>query len=534
LNRVEQPDPASELEALRKENAGLNEQVKLLVRVEKRLYHTRNNLELQLRRIRALNDFALAAMRLSSPIEILGHAIELICPLFAVEAAVAVLYPGANAGPIALTWLIDGAVVTVAPPAPLAALPAIETNRSYLVTDPAAHQPLAPIVRWLDELARTIDGDARLYMSRDAVLTIGGDAPAARALLAFRSASLTNFLTVVGEADLPFLEVVARHVSRTLEMAVLHATLEQRVEERTLALRDSNEQLAESLARLQSAQQQLVEASRKAGMSEIATSVLHNVGNVLNSVNVSASLVEERVANLRAQSIAKLAELVREHRDDLPRFFAEDPRAGNLSRYLDVLAHAVDLDRGRMLDELASLRRNIDHIKAIIMLQQDFAKGPVGVTERLSLADLLEDALRFDRASYDRHLVTVERRFESLAPVVCDRHKILQIVTNLLSNARHAVAEQPPERRRVVVRIRKDGGGCAIEVEDTGCGIAPDNLSRVFSLGFTTRADGHGFGLHSSACSAVELGGTLTCHSDGPDRGALFRLTLPLAADAAG
>jgi len=78
------------------------------------------------------------------------------------------------------------------------------------------------------------------------------------------------------------------------------------------------------------------------------------------------------------------------------------------------------------------------------------------------------------------------------------------------------------------VRIRKDGAGCVIEVEDTGCGIAPDHLSRVFSLGFTTRADGHGFGLHSSACSAVELGGSLTCHSDGPDRGALFRLALPL------
>jgi len=522
-------EPAAEIEALRKENASLNEQVKLLVRVEKRLYHTRNSLELQLRRIRALNEFALTAMRTSSPIEILSHAIELIRPLFAVEAAIALLYARPGAEPVALTWLIDAEVTAAAAPAALATLPAIETlNRSYLVADRASCEPLAPIVRWLDDLAGPIDPGNPLYLSRDVVLTIGGESAAARAMLAFRSASLTDFLTVVGEADLPFLEVVARHVARTLEMAVLHATLEQRVEERTLALRDSNEQLAESLERLQSAQRQLVEASRKAGMSEIATSVLHNVGNVLNSVNVSANLVEERVSNLRARSIAKLADLVREHRDDLPRFFAEDPRAGTMSRYLDALAQAVDVDRGQMLDELASLRRNIDHIKAIIMLQQDFARGPVGVAERLSLTELLEDALRFDKASYDRHRITVERQFEPLADVVCDRHRILQIVTNLLSNARHAVAAQPPERRHVVVRIRKDSAGCVIEVEDTGCGIAPDHLSRVFSLGFTTRADGHGFGLHSSACSAVELGGSLTCHSDGPDRGALFRLALPL------
>jgi signal transduction histidine kinase len=527
---VRSPAPDSELEALVQQNASLNEQVKLLARVEKRLYHTRNSLELQLSRIRALNEFALAAMRTATPIEILSHAIELIRPLFAVEAVVVVLYPGGDAEPTALTWLIDGEVTPEVTPAALSAMPAgLAMNRSTLVTERTRDEPIAPIVGWLDDVARTIGGDLRLYTWRDVVLTIGGDGTSTRAILAFRSASLTNFLTVVGEADLPFLEVVCRHVSRTLEMAVLHATLEQRVAERTLALRDSNQQLAESLVRLQSAQRQLVEASRKAGMSEIATSVLHNVGNVLNSVNVSANLVEERVSTLKASSIAKVAGLVRQHRDDLPRFFAEDPRAANLSGYLDALTRAVDVDRTHMLDELASLRRNIDHIKAIIMLQQDFARNPIGVAERVSLADLLEDALRFDRASYERHQVTVERQFEPLNEVVCDRHKILQIVTNLLSNARHAVAQQPPERRRVVVRIRKDGDDHVIEVEDTGCGIAPDNFSRVFNLGFTTRADGHGFGLHSSACSAVELGGTLTCHSEGPDRGALFRLTLPLS-----
>lgn len=515
-------------ESLAQQNASLNEQVKLLARVEKRLYSTQNSLELQLRRIRALNDFALAAMQASSPVEILTQAIELLCPLYAVQAVVAVLYAGPESEPTGLTWLIDEAVTSAVAPGSLATMPASEAmNRSYLVTTRDA--PIAPIVTWLDDVSRDLEGDWKRYLWRDVVLTIGSDATAAFAILAFRSASITNFLTVAGEADLPFLEVVCQHVSRSMEMAVLYATLEQRVEERTLALRDTNAQLAESLERLRSTQRQLVEASRRAGMSDVATSVLHNVGNVLNSVNVSASLVEEQVTNTNAKRVTKIAELVHQHRDDLPRFFAEDSRAAGLSAYLDMLAGAIDSDNAQMLTELASLRRNVAHIRAIIILQQDFAKTPHGVAERLSLVDVIEDALRIEQPSYQRYGIAIDRQFAALDAVLCDRHKILQIVTNLVSNARHAVSQQPSERRRVTVRVHKIGRDHVIDVEDSGCGIPQANLSRVFSLGFTTRADGHGFGLHSSACSAAELGGKLTCHSDGPDRGAQFRLTLPLA-----
>jgi signal transduction histidine kinase len=517
-----------DIETLAKENRLLNEQVKLLARIEKRLYHTQNSLELQLKRIRALNDFALTALPTSSPTAILTQAIELLGPLYAVQAAVAVLHAGPAAAPIALRWTVDGEVMVTDVPAALAALPALAANRGYLVPDRAPDEPIAPVVAWLDDVARSIDEDVADWLRRDVVLSIGAETDAPRALLAFRSASLTNAASVAGDDDLPFLEVVCRHVSRTIEMATLHATLEQRVEDRTVALRHSNDQLAESLERLTSAQRQLVEVSRKAGMSEIATSVLHNVGNVLNSVNVSASLVEERVSQHKARNVVKVAELVHKHRDDLPRFFADDPRAANLPGYLDALVRAIDHDQQHVLGELASLRRNVDHIKAIIMLQQDFAKTPNGVTEQLSLSELVEDALCFDRPAYERHDIAVDRQFDTLVPVVADRHKILQIVANLLSNARHALTGRPSGQRRVTIRVRRDGGDHIIDVEDTGCGIPPENLGRVFNLGFTTRPDGHGFGLHSSACAATELGGSLTCHSEGADRGTRFRLRLPL------
>jgi two-component system NtrC family sensor kinase len=339
---------------------------------------------------------------------------------------------------------------------------------------------------------------------------------------------------VVSAADLPFLEVVCQHVSRSMEMTALYTTLEQRVRDRTLELSRSNDQLAESLERLQSTQRQLVEASRRAGMSDVATSVLHNVGNVLNSVNVSATLVEERVASSRSVRLRQVADLIRNNRGDLERFFTQDSRGVLVPDYLDQLTRTIDHDQEQVIAELASLRRNVDHIKAIVALQQDFAKTSNGVAEPLSIGELINDAARFDEASYERYGVVLERHYEAETPIVSDRHKILQILTNLLSNARHAVATQPPHRRVVKVRAMAVGGDYVIEVEDTGCGIATENLSRVFNLGFTTRPDGHGFGLHASACSAVELGGSLTAHSEGADRGALFRLILPMTQVARG
>ena len=161
---------------LAKENANLNDQVKLLARVEKRLYNTQNSLELQLRRIRALNDFALAAMRTASPVEILTEAINLLCPLYAVQAVVAVLYASPESEPTALTWLIDDEVTSAAAPRSLATMPSIEAmNRSYLVTAGARDTPIAPIVSWLDDVSRDLEGDWQRYLWRDVVLTIGGD-----------------------------------------------------------------------------------------------------------------------------------------------------------------------------------------------------------------------------------------------------------------------------------------------------------------------------------------------------------------------
>ena len=120
--------------------------------------------------------------------------------------------------------------------------------------------------------------------------------------------------------------------------------------------------------------------------------------------------------------------------------------------------------------------------------------------------------------------VRIVREFEPVPPVSVEKHKVLQILINLVRNAKHACDGLADDHKRMTLRIAGLDGRIRISVSDNGAGIAPENLTRIFSHGFTTRKDGHGFGLHSGALAASELGGSLSVHSDGPGKGATFTL----------
>jgi C4-dicarboxylate-specific signal transduction histidine kinase len=171
--------------------------------------------------------------------------------------------------------------------------------------------------------------------------------------------------------------------------------------------------------------------------------------------------------------------------------------------------------------------RYTEHIGDIVKMQQSYARTP-RLHEDIQLDELVEDALRINEAALARHKVKVERQLAPLSPTRTDRHKVLMILINLVSNAKYAMDETPEENRVLTVRMESPSAGCVhISVQDNGMGIAPEMRTRIFQHGFTTRQEGHGFGLHSSALAAQELGGSLTVHSDGPKRGATFTLELP-------
>ncbi|HSW51375.1 MAG TPA: ATP-binding protein [Bryobacteraceae bacterium] len=318
------------------------------------------------------------------------------------------------------------------------------------------------------------------------------------------------------------------------QLALLEAkqTLEQRVLERTRELRELVAAKDRANAQLAEAQQRLVEISRMSGMAEVATGVLHNVGNVLNSVNVSATLCSDRIQRLRADNLAAAVGLLREHAGNLDEFLTRDPKGERLLPYLAKLGDHFQQDRQVLAQELDQLRMHVAHIKEIVATQQNYAKVS-GLIEEVSLADLAEDALRIVGESFARHRVQVERDFEILPPVFTDKHAILQVLLNLLRNAQQAIKESQAPERWIRLRVSRSGEDrVRISVEDTGVGLAPELLTRVFAHGFTTKRDGHGFGLHSGALTAKGLGGSLWAESEGPGRGATFILELPATTAA--
>jgi PAS domain S-box-containing protein len=272
----------------------------------------------------------------------------------------------------------------------------------------------------------------------------------------------------------------------------------------------------------------LMEASRVAGMAEVATGVLHNVGNVLNSINVSVNVVSESLRLSRVGSVGKLSTLLHEHASDLGAFLTADPRGQRILPYLVTLADHLDGEQKSLLSELDSLRRNVDHIKDIVSMQQSYAKVS-GVVEMLPPVDLFEDALRMNSAALSRHDIEVIREFAPTAFVRVERHKVLQILINVIRNAKYALDASSAPNHRLVLRIEQAGDVVRFIVSDNGVGIPPENITRIFSHGFTTRKDGHGFGLHSAALAAREMGGTLIAQSDGTGQGATFTLGLPSA-----
>ena len=278
---------------------------------------------------------------------------------------------------------------------------------------------------------------------------------------------------------------------------------------------------------LEKAQKDLVDASRIAGMAEVATGVLHNVGNVLTSLNVSANTLTTGLRDSKTGSLVKLAQLLREHTADLGTFLTEDPKGRRVPEFIDTLAQHFAAERERLIQELASMQQNIDHIKEIVSMQQAYATM-VGVSEPLAAAAMLEDALRMNAGALVRHDVHVVRDVDFVPPIVAERAKVLQILVNLIRNAKYACDEGGHAEKTITLSVKHGAPGrVLVAVKDNGIGIPPENLTRIFAHGFTTRKTGHGFGLHSSANAAKEMTGTLHVQSEGTGLGATFILDLP-------
>jgi signal transduction histidine kinase len=323
-------------------------------------------------------------------------------------------------------------------------------------------------------------------------------------------AQLTEHAVNIGRSD-DFTRRIGSGVARADEVGILTREFDSMIEK-----------VAQSRAAL-------VDTARAAGMSEIATGVLHNVGNVLNSVNVSATLVAQKARGGAPEDFKKVVELLRPSADDLAGFIQRDPRGKHLYPLLDSLATQLVNEQSTLLVEVTSLTSGIEHIKELVQAQQGFA-GRAGVREVLSVAQLIDSAAAItERGVQGSSDIEIVREYETMDACPVDRHRLMEIFVNLIQNARQSLLESDQASRRLTLRLRKVRDDCLrVEVVDNGVGIPAENLARVFNHGFSTKKGGHGFGLHSSANAATEMHGKLTADSPGTGRGATFVLEFPL------
>lgn len=271
-------------------------------------------------------------------------------------------------------------------------------------------------------------------------------------------------------------------------------------------------------------------AEREAGKAEVATGVLHNVGNVLTSVTTSASLIRERLHVSPLDRIKIIAEQFISQGDNLGQFLENDPRGRRFPVLLEVVGNRLADDGEMISTELNTLNKNLEHVKEIISMQQSYAKK-TGLLEPLRPQEIMEDALKIDEIGLQRAGTEVIRDYLDTPELLTKKHEVLQIVINLVKNARQALEAANTQKPRLHIVTRLQANQVRFEVSDNGIGIQQEDLRKIFQHGFTTKSTGHGFGLHSCANSAREMGGSMSVTSRGKGKGATFVLSLPVSSD---
>ncbi|WNG34071.1 AAA family ATPase [Archangium violaceum] len=322
------------------------------------------------------------------------------------------------------------------------------------------------------------------------------------------------------------------HIASQAAISIENARLYADVQQAKAQLRRANDELEqrveERTRELKQAQARLVDTARQVGMAEIASNVLHNAGNVLTSAVINMETMYRAVGASRVGRLKQATSLLLEHRSSLADFLAPGSRGGHLPDYLAALSDELMREQTQLLEDLDAMSRHVEHIRAIVQVQQTYARTSL-MTEECDLGQLIEDGLRIQQPALQRHGVEVQRELSPLPRVKVDKHKVLQILINLINNAKQALDAMPEGQRHLRVTLVADGKLARIQVVDDGAGIAPEIRHKLFSHGFTTRKEGHGFGLHSSALAAQLLDGRLTLESEGPGKGAVATLELPLS-----
>ena len=277
--------------------------------------------------------------------------------------------------------------------------------------------------------------------------------------------------------------------------------------------------------------QQMLTLAHRAGMAEIASGVMHNIGNLMNSLNVSTEKILEILKFSKLSGLTQANRLFSSAMENHVSLFNGDAKINLLPKYYEKLAVSLENEQARLKEESTTVLEKVILIKEAIELQQDYARFR-NFNEPVNVVSVIDEALRILEPSFLKHDIIVEKKIENVdLEITTSRTRLMNILLNLFKNAMESINQNYPETKLIEVALVDFVDYLQISVIDNGAGIASVDFRRLFNYGFTTKSGGHGFGLHFCANAIKEMNGTIEAFSDGIGKGAEFKLTIPKSAE---
>jgi signal transduction histidine kinase len=274
---------------------------------------------------------------------------------------------------------------------------------------------------------------------------------------------------------------------------------------------------------LELTQQELIVKAHKAGMADIASDALHNIGNILNSVKTSGEIIHDTLQHSCSEGLNKAWTLLKENDDDLKGFISNDPSGEKLIRYLLSIEKPFNAELDQIKEHTLRLREKISLITSVIHAQLDYASGEY-LADKLPLQEILDDVLAMHRDSLKHAGIALNLDYQENSRLPVQRVKLTHVLTNLIQNAIDSVLAADPAEKQITITLYEEAGNAFLKITDSGKGIEKSNLSRIFTHGYTTKEGGHGFGLHNCANFMTEMKGSIWAESEGLNKGASFTL----------
>ena len=284
--------------------------------------------------------------------------------------------------------------------------------------------------------------------------------------------------------------------------------------------------LISMIASLEESRKIVLDSAHKAGMADVASEVLHNVGNVVNSANTSIEVLEAKLLHSHIDGLERVAKLLCEQAPHAAEFFAKDPRAPKLINYIAQLSQSSQRERTESAQLIAKLATSINHIRMIVAMQQEHSKG-AEFSQEVNLRELVRDALLLKHDRIAGAKINVQVELDEMPLLITNKSKLDQVLMNLVKNAIEAMEGSSTADRTLLIRARVFEGGIAVEIRDRGPGIAPENLTKIFEHGYSTKETGMGIGLHYCANAIRSLGGRIKVVNCEAPWGASFQIWLP-------